>query len=119
MLNLQRLKLSLARSLRRRVCSASWILFKAASYAPCRAEPAPSLLPEDDPVEPLKVLRDTARQARQTQHRQRVGLAFLCLGFLLQGIAITRPPLNGDTRHPVVDPPASLIRAEGVRVEEG
>ena len=61
------------------------ILF-ASSYA---SPPVPSsLLPEDDPVERQKVLRDTARQARQTAHRQRVGLAFLCLGFILQGIAI-------------------------------
>ena len=65
------------------------ILF-AASYAP-PAEPASSLLPEDDPVERQKVLRDTARRARQTRHRLRVGLAFLCIGFFLQGAAILCP----------------------------
>lgn len=63
------------------------LILIAASYAPPPVPPAPSFL-RDDPVERQKALRDTARQARQTQHRQRVGLAFLCLGFLLQGIAI-------------------------------
>ena len=55
--------------------------------APSPLPPAPSFL-RDDPVERQRVLRDTARQARQTAHRQRVGLACLCLGFLLRGIAI-------------------------------
>ena len=62
------------------------LLLIAASYAPPPVPPPPSFL--HDPAERQKVLRDAARQARQTQHRQRVGLAFLCLGFLLQGIAI-------------------------------
>jgi hypothetical protein len=65
------------------------ILF-ASSYAPPPV-PAPSLLPEDDPVERQKVLRDTARRARQTRHRLRVGLAFLGVGFFLQGVAILCP----------------------------
>jgi hypothetical protein len=64
------------------------ILF-ASSYAP--PVPASSLLPEDDPVERQKVLRDTARLARQTRHRLRVGVAFLGFGFFLQGVAILCP----------------------------
>jgi hypothetical protein len=67
------------------------LILNAASYAPPPVPSASSFLPGDDPVERQKVLRDTARQARQTRHRQRVGLAFLCLGFLLQGIAILWP----------------------------
>jgi hypothetical protein len=64
------------------------ILF-ASSYA---SPPVPSsLLPEDDPVERQKVLRDAARLARQTRHRLRVGLAFLGVGFFLQGVAILCP----------------------------
>ena len=65
------------------------ILF-ATSYAPPPV-PASPLLPEDDPVERQKVLRDTARRARQTRHRLRVGLAFLGVGFFLQGVAIFCP----------------------------
>ena len=64
------------------------LILIAASYAPPPVPPASSFLP-GDPVERQKVLRDIARQARQTRHRQRVGLAFLCL--LLQGIAILWP----------------------------
>jgi hypothetical protein len=64
------------------------ILF-ASSYAPPPV-PALSLLPEE-PVERQKVLRDTARLARQTRHRLRVGLAFLGVGFFLQGVAILCP----------------------------
>jgi hypothetical protein len=67
------------------------LILIAASYAPPPVPSASSFLPGDDPVERQKVLRDIARQARQTRHRQRVGLAFLCLGFLLQGIAILWP----------------------------
>jgi hypothetical protein len=66
------------------------ILF-ASSYAPPPVPASTLLLPEDDPVERQKVLRDTARLARQTRHRLRVGLAFLGVGFFLQGGAILCP----------------------------
>ena len=65
------------------------ILF-ASSYAPPPV-PASSLLPEDDPVERQKVLRDTARRASRTRHQLRVGLAFVCVSFFLQGVAIFCP----------------------------
>jgi hypothetical protein len=66
------------------------ILF-ASSYAPPPVPASTLLLPKDDPVERQKVLRDTARLARQTRHRLRVGLAFLGVGFFLQGVAILCP----------------------------
>ena len=67
------------------------LILIAASYAPPAVPSASTFLLGDDPVARQKVLRDTAREARRTRHRQRVGLAFLCLGFFLQGIAILWP----------------------------
>ena len=66
------------------------LILIAASYAPPPV-PASSLLPGEDPMERQRVLREAARRARQTRHQQRVGLAFLCTGFILQAVAILWP----------------------------
>jgi hypothetical protein len=68
------------------------ILF-AYSYAlPPAGFGAPRL--PGDPVEQKKVLDAWEKRANRAQSRQRLGLAFLCVGFFLQAVAILWPVLG-------------------------